>query len=199
MRWESVCQYRGDEFEPWSRKISHAMERLSPCTTATETPHLEPVLRNKRRYHNEKPSHYNWRKPTHSNKGSVQPKINKLYIYGHRSPVGYSPWDHKESDVTEQLTLHFKEHRLKNTCFICLLIYRWKNWVLENQEAMKNSWFESHSWKQIYSGISVLADSKPLNQRWMNWAERRCKRLFHLFYHPSLREKRERKKKSFLF
>ena len=25
--------------------------------------------------------------------------------YGQRSLVGYNPWDHKESDMTEQLTL----------------------------------------------------------------------------------------------
>ena len=26
-------------------------------------------------------------------------------FHGQRSPVGYSPWGHKESDMTEQLTL----------------------------------------------------------------------------------------------
>ena len=35
-RKESACQCRGHGFEPWSRKISHAMEQLSPCTTTTE-------------------------------------------------------------------------------------------------------------------------------------------------------------------
>ena len=28
--------------------------------------------------------------------------------HGQRSPVGYSPWDRKELDMTEQLTPHFK-------------------------------------------------------------------------------------------
>ena len=28
---------------------------------------------------------------------------------GWRSLMGYSPWGHKESDMTKQLTLHFKE------------------------------------------------------------------------------------------
>ena len=37
--WESACQCRGHGFEPWSGKISHAAEQLSPCATATE-----PVL-----------------------------------------------------------------------------------------------------------------------------------------------------------
>ena len=36
---ESACQCRGHEFEPWSGKISHATEQLSPCATTTE-----PVL-----------------------------------------------------------------------------------------------------------------------------------------------------------
>ena len=31
-------------------------------------------------------------------------------LHGQRSLVGYSPWDHKELDMTEQLTLsHFQE------------------------------------------------------------------------------------------
>ena len=33
---ESACQYRGHRFEPWSRKIPHATEQLSPCATTTE-------------------------------------------------------------------------------------------------------------------------------------------------------------------
>ena len=34
--WESACQCRGHGFEPWSGKIPHAVEQLSPCTTTTE-------------------------------------------------------------------------------------------------------------------------------------------------------------------
>ena len=33
---ESACQCRGHRFNPWSRKIPHATEQLSPCTTTTE-------------------------------------------------------------------------------------------------------------------------------------------------------------------
>ena len=36
---ESACQCRGHGFEPWSVKIPHATEQLSPCATTTE-----PVL-----------------------------------------------------------------------------------------------------------------------------------------------------------
>ena len=50
----------GDRFEPWSRKIPHAAEQLSPCTTIPslrsrarkpqllKAACLEPVFRNKR-------------------------------------------------------------------------------------------------------------------------------------------------------
>ena len=32
----SACQCRGHGFNPWSGKIPHAEEQLSPCTTTTE-------------------------------------------------------------------------------------------------------------------------------------------------------------------
>ena len=32
---ESTCQGRRHRFNPWSRKIPHVMEQLSPCTTTT--------------------------------------------------------------------------------------------------------------------------------------------------------------------
>ena len=34
--YESACQCRGHGLEPWSRKIPHAVEQLSPCATTTE-------------------------------------------------------------------------------------------------------------------------------------------------------------------
>ena len=30
--------------------------------------------------------------------------------HGQRNPASYSPWGHKESDMTERLTLHFTFH-----------------------------------------------------------------------------------------
>ena len=33
---ESACQWRRHRFNPWCRKIPHASEQLSPCTTATD-------------------------------------------------------------------------------------------------------------------------------------------------------------------
>ena len=35
--------------------------------------------------------------------------------HGQRSLAGCSPWGHKESDTTEQLTLHFKIYIIKFT------------------------------------------------------------------------------------
>ena len=76
---ESAFQCRRHGFNPWSGKISHAVEQLSPCTTTAE-PVLqslrattskpmfhhfrslhaqEPVLRNKRSLRNEKLVHHN--------------------------------------------------------------------------------------------------------------------------------------------
>ena len=42
---------------PWSGKIPHAAEQLGPCATTTEPARLEPVLRNKRGRHSERPTH----------------------------------------------------------------------------------------------------------------------------------------------
>ena len=93
---------RGHGFNPWSRKIPHAAEQLSQCTTTTERvlqspratntepmcqllkpTHLEPVLHNKRSHHNEKPMHRSEEqpplaatreKPAHSNEDPIQLK-----------------------------------------------------------------------------------------------------------------------------
>ena len=74
---ESACQGRRHKFEPWSGKIPHAMEQLSPCARTTESvlqsleatsPEtvwciygslcaLEPVHLNKRNHCNEKSTH----------------------------------------------------------------------------------------------------------------------------------------------
>ena len=55
--WESACQCRGHGFEPWSGKIPHAAEQLSPWATITEPARLEPVLSNKRGRDSERPTH----------------------------------------------------------------------------------------------------------------------------------------------
>ena len=36
---KSSSQCRGHRFNPWSRKIPHAAEQISPCATATEPTH----------------------------------------------------------------------------------------------------------------------------------------------------------------
>ena len=55
--WESACQCRGHGFAPWSGKIPHAAEQLSPWATTTEPARLEPVLCNKRGRDGERPAH----------------------------------------------------------------------------------------------------------------------------------------------
>ena len=64
----------GAQFDPWSGKIPHAAEQLSPCATTPEAvshshwahepqllkpTRLELVLCNKRNHRNEKPTHHN--------------------------------------------------------------------------------------------------------------------------------------------
>ena len=55
--WESACQCRGHGFEPWSGRIPHATEQLSPWAATTEPARLEPVLCNKRGRDSERPAH----------------------------------------------------------------------------------------------------------------------------------------------
>ena len=54
--WESACQCRGHGFEPWSGRIPHATEQLSPWATTTEPVRLEPVLHKKRVRDSERPT-----------------------------------------------------------------------------------------------------------------------------------------------
>ena len=64
---ESTCQRRGQGLNPWSGKIPHAAEQLSPWATTPEPPSVELMPRNKRCHHSEK--------PTHSNEDPVRPKL----------------------------------------------------------------------------------------------------------------------------
>ena len=83
-RWfngkESALRCKGHQFHPWSRKIPHAEEQLSPCATTAE-----PAFCNKRSPCNEKPTrhtrqqpsaHHKQGKPSSRNKGPAQPKIH---------------------------------------------------------------------------------------------------------------------------
>ena len=55
--WESACQCGGRGFGPWSGRIPHATERLSPWATIAEPARLEPVLRYGRGRDGERPAH----------------------------------------------------------------------------------------------------------------------------------------------
>ena len=70
---EYACQCRRHGFNPWSSKIPHVMERLSPHAKTTEPAprvlklrllkpmRLEPVLHDKRSHGNEMSTHRKWR------------------------------------------------------------------------------------------------------------------------------------------
>ena len=44
------------------------------------------------------------------------PVFLPVKFHGQRSLVGYSPWGHKESDLTERLTLMLCTHRAVSLC-----------------------------------------------------------------------------------
>ena len=88
---ESACQCRRQGFDPWSGKIPHATEQVSPRATTTEPSRWspgattaeaqdapEPML-HKKGHHKEKPHSNERGGPTHSNEDPAQPKI-KLQI-----------------------------------------------------------------------------------------------------------------------
>ena len=81
--WESACQCRGRGFEPWSGKIPHAAEQLSPCATATEPAHLEPVPRNKRGPHSERPAHRDEEWPPLASTGE-SPRTETMTQHNHK-------------------------------------------------------------------------------------------------------------------
>ena len=71
VQWLRIsCQCRGHRFEPWSRKIPHAVEQLShtpqllSLRSRARKPQLrkpvslQPMLCNKRSHSNEKPAHH---------------------------------------------------------------------------------------------------------------------------------------------
>ena len=45
--------------------------------------------------------------------------------HGQRSPVGYSPWDHKESDMAEQLTEEYRVGRISRRQFFFFFFPNW--------------------------------------------------------------------------
>ena len=88
----SVCQCRRHGFNPWSGKIPHALEKLSPRATTSE-PVLQSLSLNERSHRNEKPVHCNQRvaptchsqrKPWCRNEDPVQLKIDIINKYNLR-------------------------------------------------------------------------------------------------------------------
>ena len=58
--WEFTCQCRGRGFDPWSRKIPHAWEQLSPLLKPMC---LRPVPCNQKSHCNKKPTHRSEEQP----------------------------------------------------------------------------------------------------------------------------------------
>jgi len=84
---ESAGQFRGHQFNPWSRKISYGTEQPSPCATTTEawvssspcsTTREAIAMRRPHAAIREWPPQLE--KSPRSNKEPAQPKINKNYF-----------------------------------------------------------------------------------------------------------------------
>ena len=59
VQWLRIWLPRRHRLDPWSWKIPYAVEQLSQQAAATKPMSLEPVLRNERNHHHEKPAHHN--------------------------------------------------------------------------------------------------------------------------------------------
>ena len=59
VRWLRTHLPTQGQFDPWSRKVTHAAEQLSPQAAVTEAASLESALCNKRSHSSEKPLHSN--------------------------------------------------------------------------------------------------------------------------------------------
>ena len=75
---ESACQCRRHGFDPWSRKILHVAEQLSPCPTT-----IEPVLKSSRTTTPETTCHNCW-----------CPSTLEPLIHSQRSHCSEKPKDH---------------------------------------------------------------------------------------------------------
>ena len=76
---ESTCQCERHRFDPWSGKIPHAEEQISPCA-ATPKPVFESLCSTMREATSEKPTQCRPRSPQpekspRSNEGPAQPRI----------------------------------------------------------------------------------------------------------------------------
>ena len=72
-------------------------------------------------------------------------------FHGQRSLVGYSPWDHKESDTTERL--HFTSVVKKIPANI------------GDNRCRFRLWFGNIPWRRTWLSITVLLSGKPHEQR----------------------------------
>ena len=97
--WESACQCREHEFEPWSGKIPHATEQLGPWATATEPARLEPVLRNGRGRDSERPAH----------RDEEWPPLAPT----RESPCTETKTQHSQKERKKERSFHLKKKKLR--------------------------------------------------------------------------------------
>ena len=57
VEWLTALQCKGHQFDPWSKKIPHALGQLRLSTTTTEACTPSACARHKRSCYNEKPAH----------------------------------------------------------------------------------------------------------------------------------------------
>ena len=91
-----VCPpMRGHQFDPWSRKIPHAMGQLNPCCTTTEASTLECMLSIKRSQHNGKPKLCSSKESAQSKKRKTSKKKVRLNLDAFLNHVAHIPWKEK--------------------------------------------------------------------------------------------------------
>ena len=87
-----VCPpMRGHRFDPWSRKIPHAMGQLNPCCTTTEASTLECMLIIKRSQHNGKPKLCSSKEPAQSKRRKTSKKKVTLNLDAFLNHVAHIP------------------------------------------------------------------------------------------------------------
>ena len=82
------------------------------------------------------------------------PVFSPRKSHGQRSLAGYSPWGHKESDITERLNSNKKkEFALKTFFSFILLLFSSLVWasllaqLVKNPPAMRETWVRSQGWE----------------------------------------------------
>ena len=171
---ESICQCGRHGFDPWSRKILHATEQLSPCTTA-----IEAVFQSLRTTTTEPWSLSNW---------SLSPcsTAREAIAWGVHAPqlesspcsrqLEKSPCSHE--DPTQQINHLNKELTLKKYevwKHIFQIIHLFTHSILKDNEPAMRRCREEHS-KRAETAKSKAASAVKLGS---SWESKRSLKLEH--------------------